>query len=96
MPESFKDKDRKGALYFRAQVVELQVLMQTSDGLTMREGCSILHPRFLDERAAACSSQSFFDIRHPEPRLLLGDLLPGNSSRLDGREQSGGMLDHDD
>ncbi len=38
MPESFKDKDRRGALYFRAQVVELQVLMQNSDDLTMREG----------------------------------------------------------
>ncbi len=36
MPENFKDKDRRGALYFRAQVVELQVMMQISDDLTMR------------------------------------------------------------
>ncbi len=38
MPESFKEKDRRGLLYFRAQVVELQVMMQSSDDLRIREG----------------------------------------------------------
>ena len=37
MPEKTPNKNRRGALYFKSQVIELQAILQASDTVMMKE-----------------------------------------------------------